>query len=124
MFEMAARRKFRFPYKGMVSVEDLWDLDVGKLDQIYKSLNALVKKASEDSLLSTKTQEDEELSVKIAIVKYIVSVKLQEETDRKLAATRLIQRKRIMEVMASKEDAALQNKSPEELQAMLKELGE
>ena len=78
MFENATRTKMRFPFKGMISVEDLWDLSVKDLDTIFKTLNAQVKKSQEESLLVTKTEEDEVLSTQIEIVKYIVAVKLAE----------------------------------------------
>ena len=122
MFVTATRNKFRFPFRGQISVEDLWDLSVENLDSVYKTLNSQVKKAKEESLLNTKSREDEIIEMQIEIVKYIVSVK-QDETAKKVAAKEKKARKqRILEVLAAKEDADLQNKSPEELQAMLSEL--
>ena len=56
MFETAVRTKMRFPFKGVVSVEDLWDLSVENLDTVYKTLNSELKKATEESLLNTKTK--------------------------------------------------------------------
>lgn len=122
MFVTATRNKFRFPFRGQISVEDLWDLPVENLDSVYKTLNSQVKKAKEESLLNTKSREDEIIEMQIEIVKYIVSVK-QDEAAKKVAAKEKKARKqRILEVLAAKEDADLQNKSPEELQAMLSEL--
>ena len=79
IFEYATRNKVRFPFKGMISVEDLWDLSLANLDSIYKTLNKQVKQSEEESLLSTKASVDTELEVQIAIVKHIVSVKLTEK---------------------------------------------
>ena len=122
MFVTATRNKFRFPFRGQISVEDLWDLSVENLDSVYMTLNSQVKKAKEESLLNTKSREDEIIEMQIEIVKYIVSVK-QDEAAKKVAAKEKKARKqRILEVLAAKEDADLQNKSPEELQAMLSEL--
>lgn len=123
MFETATRSKFRFPFKGMVSVEDLWDLSPENLDSIFKTLNSQVKKAKEESLLVTKTKEDETLNTMIEIVKYIVNVKLAEENARLQAKEQREKRQKIMEILSAKQDADLQNKSVEELQAMLNELG-
>lgn len=122
MFEVATRSKMRFAFKGMISVEDLWDLSPEQLDAVFKSLNSQLKQVSEESLLQVKTLADKELEVKIEIVKYIVKVKL-EEAQARLQAKELKEKKhKIMEVLAAKQDEALQNKSPEELQAMLEEL--
>ena len=122
IFEMATRGKYRFPYKGQISVEDLWDLGLIALDSIFKTLNSQSKAAKEESLLEVKSAEDEILTAQIEIVKYIVSVK-QEEANAKLKAKeRKEQKQKIMSIMASKQEEALAGKSIEELQKMLDEL--
>ncbi len=123
MFIKASREKIRLPYKGLATVEDLWDLPVTELDKIYKSLNAKAKQAQEESLLEVKTSEDEELTVQIEIIKYIVSVKLEEKKVAEMAKERKEQKQKIMSILASKQDEALQGKSIEELEKMLDELG-
>ena len=119
LFIMATRKKFRFPFKGMISIEDLWDLSVQNLDNVFKTLNAEVKQVREESLLTTKSTEDAELDAKIEIVKYIVKIKLEEADKKKQAAAMREQKRRIQEILANKQDEALQGKSIEELQAML-----
>lgn len=123
MFIKASREKMRFPYKGMATVEDLWDLSVTELDKIYKSLNAKANQAQEESLLEVKTSEDETLAAQIEIIKYIVSVKLEEKKAAEMAKERKAQKQKIMSILASKQDEALQGKSIEELEKMLNELG-
>ena len=119
IFEYAVRNKVRFPFKGMISVEDLWDLSLTNLDSIYKTLNKQVKQSEEESLLATKTNVDTELEVQIAIVKYIVSVKLAEQETREKAAAKKAQKQKIMSIIATKEDEALKNSSIDELKKML-----
>lgn len=124
MFEYATRNKVRFPFKGLISVEDLWDLTLTNLDSIYKTLNKQVKQSEEESLLNTKTTVDKELDVQIAIVKHIVAVKLAEQEAREKASAKKAQKQKIMAIIASKQDEELQNSSVEDLQKMLDELGD
>lgn len=121
MFETAVRNKFRFPFRGLISVEDLWDLNVENLDTIFKTLNSEVKRASEESLLDTKTNEDKILDTKIEIVKYIVSIKLAEKEVKENEKRNKEQRQKILSIIANKQENELQNKSVEELQKMLDE---
>lgn len=123
LFIKATREKMRFPYKGQATVEDLWDLSMTELDRIYKTLNAQQKRAQEDSLLDTKSEEDEELTAQIGIVKYIFSVKQEEKKAAETARERKEQKQKIMTILASKQDEALHGKSIEELEKMLDELG-
>ena len=123
MFEVAVRNKFRFPFKGVISVEDLWDLSVQQLDGIFKTLKSQEKKAQEESLLDTRTPEDEALKTKIDIIRYIVTVKLDEAKQAEHAKENRDQKQKILGILAEKQDADLRNKTPEELQAMLNQLG-
>lgn len=122
LFESATRSKMRFPFKGMISVEDLWDLSLTNLDTVFKTLNAEAKKSEEESLLNTKSKEDEEISNKIEIVKYIVSVKLDEKKKREDAKKNAEMRQRLLEIKAKRQDAALENMSDEDLDKALAEL--
>ena len=122
MFEQATRMKARFPFRGLVSVEDLWDLSVKDLDSVFKILNSELKQTKEESLLDVKTKEDAELQLKINIVKHIVEIKLAEEDLRLRARERREKKQKILEVLSAKQDESLQGKSVEELEAMLDEL--
>ena len=119
LFKVATKKKYRFNYKGQVTVEDLWDLSVEELDKIYKNLKSLQKNASEESLLQTATKEDKEVNNKIEIIKTIVTDKLAAKDRAMKAASQRARNQRILEIMADKQDAALKEKSIEELQDML-----
>ena len=122
MFEKAVKGKYRFPYKGQIAVEDLYDLPLRSLDTVFKTLNAEVKKTDEESLLQTKSVEDDILATKIEIVKYIFNEKLEEKKNQQEAAERKEKKQKIMQIIATKQDEALQNASVEDLQKMLDEL--
>ncbi len=122
MFEKATRMKLRFPFKGMVSVEDLWDISLTGLDSIYKVLSVQLKNSHEESLLGKKTKETEELDLQIEIVKHIVTVKLAEAENRRLLVEKKEKKEKILAILADKQDESLKQKTPEELEKMLEEL--
>lgn len=121
LFETATREKYRFPYKGMISVEDLWDLNVTQLDGVYKVLSKEVKTQGEDSLMA-ETTIDKSLANKIEIVKHIFAVKQSEANARMIAAENKKKRERIAEVLAQKEDEALRNMSADELKKLMADM--
>lgn len=119
LFKVAAKRKYRFNFKGLISVEDLYDLKVEELDRIYRDLKSQQKSNSEESLLQTVSKEDKELNNKIEIIKTIVEDKLSAREKALRAAEKKAQNQKILEILADKKDAALKEKSIEELQAMI-----
>ena len=122
LFIMATRQKFRFPFKGVATVEDLWDLGVRDLDTIFKELNSKKKQAQEESLLSVKSKEDSVLEAKIEIVKHIFATKLAEAEQNLIRSEQREKKNRIAEILADKQDEELRGKSVEELQKMLGEM--
>lgn len=122
IFEMASREKFRYTFRGIISTEDLWDLTPAQLDVIYKDLNKEVKKSQEESLLSKPTSEDSVLAAKIEIVKHIFNVKMEEAAKRQTEMVNAEKKRRIMDILAKKQDDSLQNMSEDELRKMLEEL--
>lgn len=119
LFVIATKEKYQFPYKGMINVIDLWDLNVQELDKVFKSLNAEVKKSEEESLLTTKSKEAEVLANKIEIVKYIVGIKLAEKKNREDEQKNREMKQRLLKIKAKRQDQALENLSDEELNKMI-----
>ena len=122
-FELASRNHYRFPFNGMISTDDLWELNVQQLDSIFKKLNAQVKQSEEESLLASPSKENIDLMNKIEIIRHIVAYKQALRAEAESAVARAQQRARIEEVLFERESAELRNKSPEELRAMLDQLG-
>lgn len=121
-FITASRKKYRFNYKGVITTEDLWDLSLKDLDSIYKTLRKQEKTESEEeSLLTKKNEVDAEVSDKIKIVRYIVSVKMEEMAAAENAKEKAQKRQHIMEVIARKQEAQLNDMSIEDLTKLLED---
>ena len=119
-FENATRLKYRYPSNvGMISTEDLWDLSDKQLDNVYKKLNAEVKKVTEESLLTTTSDADKELTDKLAIVKHVFTVKLAEQNDRLMDKERKEKKQYLLSLLQQKQDETYKSKSVEELQALI-----
>lgn len=120
LFKSAAKEKYRFPFRGNISVEDLFDLTTSQLDVVYKELKSQVKESS-DSLLKEVSTEDKELKNKIEIVKTIFEDKKTEAVQKEQVLAEKQRKERIKELIAQKKDQDLVDKSIEELEAMLGE---
>ena len=124
IFEQASRIKLRIAYKGLCSVEDLWDISVEELDGIYQGLRDLQKASESESLISKPTERDERLTLSIDIIKHIVHAKLEAQEARKLKAENRMRRARLAEILAKKEDEKLSEMSEEDLRKEIAALEE
>ncbi|AFU64388.1 hypothetical protein Maynard_83 [Salmonella phage Maynard] len=123
MFDKATRLKLRFESnKGLLSVEQVWDLSLTALNEMAKSLSRQVKAAEtdEEDFIGTKSNVDSELQLRFDVVKHIIGVKLKERDDSKDAAERKANNQVILELIQRKKQQELEGKSVEELEALLK----
>lgn len=122
IFEVASKRKFRYPYKGMITTEDLWDLSLTQLDMVYKALNKEVGVVPEDSLMCKMDTVEAEVLDKIEIVKYIFHAKELEAMAREEAAKNAARKQMLLGALARKQESAIENMSEEDLRKALAEL--
>lgn len=129
MFEIAVRNKMRFETaKGLISVEDLWDLPMMTKSPTAVSLDTVARKiaidlAEQEKLNSFVAENGNEaaietLKLKLEIVKYVIAVRKKEAVEKQEAA----KRQKIKELIAQKEEDALSSLSKEELLEMLAEV--
>lgn len=122
LFEKATRAKLRFQtQKGLCTVEDLWDITPEILDGMYQELTAEQESTRGRSLLK-KTRGATKLELQIQVVEHVVKTKLDEAEERENSALKKQQKARILQIIADKEDAALLEKSPDELKEMAEAL--
>lgn len=121
-----ARHHLRYNVGGLLlSFEDLWTLDPVLLNDKYVKMVASLEKvkASVDiSLEPTEARRNaEELQHMIDALLYVYETKSAELKEKLAEEEKRKQKKRIMEIIARKEQSELENKSVEELKAMLEE---
>lgn len=121
IFEIANKRKFRFQYMGLITVEDLYDLSKEQLNAIYQSLNESIN-ATQVTLLDKKSNEEEDLDIMIMIVQCIFDEKVELENALSTARETYAKKQKIMQIISAKQDEDLASSSIEDLQNMLDEL--
>ena len=125
IFVEASKFKVRFvSTKGLLSVEDLWDLSLESLDTIAKKVNKDLKDTEEKSFIGKKTSANSLLNLKLEILKYIIQVKLEEKEKSVARVKRDAKLARLQDLYASKADSELEGKSKEEIAKMIEELKE
>ena len=129
IFEQATRRAIRFESaKGDLSVEQLWDLPLQSrnqfdLDTVAKTVNRQLNAVTEESFVSVRENPAKEtLSLKLEIVKHIISVKLQEAEEARNRANKASEKEKLLRLLDEKQNEALRALTPEELQERLKAL--
>jgi len=123
-FLQATRIKLRYATpKGNLSTEQLWDLSQADLITSIKEVKKTLSTSTNDdelSFLNENNTPDVENTLRFNVLKEVFLTKKAEIDERKLASETKKHNERILELIASKQDEALANKSIEELTALLK----
>jgi len=125
IFEKASRIKLRFDFRGTVGAEQLWevkDADLGELMTFEEKLLEVVESYGKSirRKVGAKTKDQELNELRLAIVSYILDVRLKEQESEATAKANKAHNQKIMELIARKQDAALEAMSAEELEKLLK----
>ncbi len=129
IFERASRAKLRFvSIRGLLSVEDLWDLPLTSktgfdIDSVAREANAQLKAAGEESFVSTKPNPAKALlELQMEIVKHVIAVRLQEQEAAKAKTERKAERERLLGALENKQEEALKGLTAEEIRARIAEI--
>lgn len=120
MYKEALQKKLRFKTnKGMITTEDLFDLSLQNLNTLAIMLDKKISEAPKKSFIEKLPAEENDDELRFSIVKDVINIKLKARKDNIDKAQVNARNKRITELIAKKEDEALENKSIEELRAMI-----
>lgn len=123
-FKLASQQKLRFATnKGVLSIEQLWDLTQTDLSNLCKSIKKTLKQNDNDddlSFLIDTSIVDIENQLRFDIAKDVYLTKKKENEERRDAIEAKEQKQKILSIIAKKKDESLENKSVEELEALLK----
>lgn len=123
MWLEALQKRLRFEFKGLISTEDLFDLDMPSLDVIYQKLSKELREISGDSLLDNeKADEIAWVQLKLDVVKHVFDIKKAEAEALRQKIANIEEKQRIMHIINEKENAELANLSIDELKEKLNDL--
>lgn len=126
IFKQATKLKLRFSsVRGDLTVEDLWDLPLTSksnlsLDGVGKPIQKALRESDEDSLVAIPTTSKNELnSLRLAIIKEIISVKQEENLIKQNQAAIESQKALLKQALASKKVDEINSLSVEEIEKRL-----
>lgn len=127
MFDQATRLKLRFETpRGLISVEDLWDLPLTgatSLDAIAIKLHKQLRDtAVETSFVNPAEAKDKTLQLRFDIVKHILDVRIKERDEAALTREKKAKKQQLLEILARKQTSELEGKTTEELTTMINAL--
>lgn len=128
-FQKASKAKLRFETNaGTLTTEDLWDLPLSDesktedLNRIAKRLNKLVKSDTEEDFVSIVSKSNTIDKLRFDIVKEVIDIRIEELDKKNSEEAKRSRIQRIKAKLAAAEDKELDEKTPEELKAMLAEI--
>ena len=122
LFERAVKCKLRFHSgKGLLSVEDLYELNLNSLDNIAKAVNKQIKLEEEESFVKQASKVSTELNLQLDILKHVIADKIAVQEANKKRAETLAKKSQIEDILLRKKSQQLEDLPVEELEKMLAE---
>lgn len=119
MYKQASQNKLRFQTeKGLLTVEQLWDLPLTVLDRTTIKLADEFKISGKKSFLETKSKKDKSIKLQFDIVLDILNTKVEIRDAEKNETADKQHNAKIDAIIATKQDEALGSKSIKELEKL------
>lgn len=120
-YKEAVKQKLRFQTsKGLLTLEQLFDLSLTDLDSLAVTLQDAYENSKGKSFLEKKTLKDKGLKLQFDIVLDVLNTKAEELDEAKTAAENKAHNAEILELIADKQKALKAGKSIKQLEAMLR----
>jgi len=120
-FKTASQQKLRFQTnRGSLSTEQLWDLSLEELDELAVSLETEHKQSGKKSFIQKTSLKDKTSKLRFDVVLDVLNTKVAENEAALEAQEIKEHNKKIINLIAEKQDESLKGKSIKQLEAMLK----
>ena len=122
MYKTALKEGYLYKTRqGMINTQDLFDLSLENLNTLGQSIIAEIEQAGRTSLISTNTVNPINAH-KLEIVKDIIADKLAEKAAKVAVKEKAEKKRKLLEILARKQDESLESKTEAELLAELQAL--
>jgi len=119
----AVKSKLRFKTSnGVLNTEDLFDLSLSDLDILYQHYNREIKSSEGESLLGKKNKATKVTELRKDVVKLIFETLQSEAANKASLLDKKVKRDKLLTLLASKQESAMNDKSIDELKSELDEL--
>lgn len=125
LFITACRKKFRFETsKGLLTTEDLFDLNLNSLDAIAVALDDKIQKLGRKSFVAKRAASTSTLNDQLEVVKFVIETKIAEDEQKKVKADKESQKAFLNTLLEKKKTEQMEGLSVEEIQKQIASLGE
>ncbi len=122
MYKEASKQKLRVQTtRGLLSIEQVWDLSLAELDALAVALEEDYKNSKGKSFLDKKSKKDKTIKLQFDIVLDILNTKVEEKEANLQAVKDKEHNQKILGIIKKKQDTALEEMSVKQLEKMLKE---
>ena len=120
-FKLATQQKLRFQTnKGVLTVEQLWDLSLTDLDGLAVQLQTEYEESGKKSFLVKRSVKDKTSKLKFDVVLDVLQTKSDEAETAKQKAEDKAYNQKIEALIEEKQEEGLKSKSVKELEKMLR----
>lgn len=124
LFASSTRNKDRFKVagiNGLLSVEDLWDLNLKQLDSVAVATRRELRSV-EESFLDDSKVGDVSLQRRFDVIMFVLNTKKAERDQSRLAAEKQAEKQKLRELLERKRNSALEELSVEEIEKRISEI--